>query len=196
VSALDELATLIEGRRSNLRIDAVRPLPDALLVRLCELAARAPNHHLTNPFRFAILTGDARARLGDGVAVHVATTGGDERAVAKARTKYLRAPALVAVGCASAHGADEVVRREDRDATAAAVQTLLLAAEAAGLAAYWGTGAAVDAEAAKEACGFAPDVEIVALVYVGWPLERIRPTARPAPSITVVGADGITASAR
>jgi nitroreductase len=186
VSALDELASLIEGRRSNLRIDLERPVPAALLVRLCELAARAPNHHLTNPFRFAILTGEARARLGAAVATHLEASGGDERGVAKARTKYLRAPAVVAIGCASAAGADDVVRREDRDATAAAVQTLLLAAEAAGLAAYWGTGAAVDAAAAKDVCGFAADVEIVALVYVGWPLERIRPTARPAPAITVV----------
>jgi nitroreductase len=185
VSALDELATLIEGRRSNLRIDVGRLVPDALLVRLCELAARAPNHHLTNPFRFAILTGDARARLGEAVAAHVASAGGDERAVEKARTKYLRAPAVVVVACESAADAGEVTRREDRDATAAAVQTLLLAAEAAGLAAFWGTGAAVDAPAANAACGLPPAAVIVALVYVGWPLERIRATSRPAPSITV-----------
>ena len=59
----------------------------------------------------------------------------DPQKVASQRTKYLRSPVVVLVWVTG--DPDPVRRREDRDATAAAVQNLLLAATANGLASYW-----------------------------------------------------------
>jgi nitroreductase len=66
---------------------------------------------------------------------------------------------------------DPVQAREDRDAVAAAIENLLLAAHASGLGAMWRTGAMVDEPEVREALGLAPEDAIVAFVYLGWPPE-------------------------
>ena len=92
---LDALAALARTRRTNLRVDPDRRVPVALIERLIELAQCAPNHKRTWPWRFAVLTGPARASLGEALATFLAEAGADEAKVAKARTKYLRAPAQI-----------------------------------------------------------------------------------------------------
>ena len=183
---LDALAALARTRRTNLRVDPDRRVPVALIERLIELAQCAPNHKRTWPWRFAVLTGPARASLGEALATFLAEAGADEAKVAKARTKYLRAPALLAV--ASAAEADPLRTAENRDAVAASVQNVLLGATAAGLASYWGTGPVVDAPAVKELCGFSAADQVVAIVYLGWPLDA-GPAApeRPEPRVRWLG---------
>lgn len=184
----DQLATtlgLIAGRRTNLRIDLDRTVPGELIERLCEAGTWAPNHKLTEPWRFAVLTGRARALLGDILAGDLADRGIDEPArLDKARTKYLRAPVIVVVGCAP--DADPIRHTENRDAVAAAVQNVLLTATAAGLASYWATGAAARLPETKRLCGFSTDTEIVALIYLGWPTGEAAAPARTEPSINWV----------
>jgi nitroreductase len=186
---LEAALSLITGRRTNLRMDPDQAVGRELIERLCEAATWAPNHKLTEPWRFAVLTGPARRALGEIVARDLEARGIDEPArLDKARTKYLRAPAIVAVGCAP--GADPIRRTEDRDAVAAAVQNLLLAATAAGLASYWATGAAARLPETNHLCGFSADIEIVALIYLGRPQGAAPATTRTAPHINwVAGPD-------
>ncbi len=182
---LDELDALVRGRRTNLRVDPDRPVPPELVERLCTLATWAPNHHRTWPWRFAALTGDARARLGDAIGDFQEAAGDAEAKVTKSRAKYLRAPVVLLVACSP----DPDPRRavEDRDAVAAAVQNLLLGATAAGLASYWGTGLVTDVAAVRELCGFAPGDHVVAAIYLGWPLDGgPEAPARPAPVLHLV----------
>jgi nitroreductase len=181
---LRPLETLVGRRRTNLRMDADRPVPLELVERLCRLATWAPNHKRTWPWRFAALVGDARARLGAAVADFDAGRGAPAEKVAKARVKYLRAPLMLAV--ASAGDGDPVRRRENRDAVAAGVQNILLGATAAGLASYWGTGAVVEAPAVRALCGFAPEDDLVALLYLGWPIGEVPVPDRPPPWLHVV----------
>lgn len=173
------VAATIRRRRTSLLVDPTRPVPAQLVGELINLAACAPNHHRSWPWRFAVLTGEARRRLGDLVAAYGASTGVPEAKVAKARTKYLRAPVVVLIGMRS----DDrpVRRREDRDAVAAAVENLLLAATAAGLASHWATGDWMADGAVKALAGLDPPDELVALVYLGWPSGTIPPVERPHP---------------
>jgi nitroreductase len=60
-----EVIKLIKDRRTNLRIDPDRPVEPALIADLCDAAVWAPNHRLTEPWRFATLTGAARTALGE-----------------------------------------------------------------------------------------------------------------------------------
>lgn len=179
--ALEGFEALARRRRTSLLLDAERPVDAALLDRLCELATWAPNHHRTWPWRFAVLVGDARARLGAACAEHLANLGAPDAKIAKALGKYLRAPAMIVV--ASVHDDDPTTRAENRDAVAAGVQTLLLAATAAGLASFWGSGAVTEAPAVRELCGFGPDDEVVAAIYVGWPTGEVPVPERPSPII-------------
>lgn len=180
----NSFAELAGRRRSNLRIDPDRAVDPDLLERLIRTAATAPNHHRTNPWRFRIITGEGRRGLGEALASDLdgeSATAVDAARVAKARSKYLRAPVIVAV--ASRPGADPLTTTENRDAVAAAIQTLLLAATDAGLASLWSTGAAVTSGSVARFCGFDPEDAIVGLIYLGWPTALLDDTERPMPDL-------------
>lgn len=183
---LAELATfsdLVTRRRTSLLMDRQRPVPPELVDRLCRLATWAPNHKKTWPWRFAVLTGEARRRLGELTAEQLIDEGvHDEAKLEKALGKYLRAPTIVMIA-ATPH-ADPELHVENRDAVAAAVQTLLLAATAAGLASFWASGAPLRSARVRDLCGFDPDDRIVALVYLGWPAGEVDVPRRPEPIIT------------
>lgn len=183
---LAALEAVIRGRRTNLRVDPERPVPAAVVEHLCALAVWAPNHHRTWPWRFAALTGDARVRLGACLADHLRAGGAAPEKVAKAEAKYCRAPVVLAVGVGHAPGDGAVRRAEDRDAVAAGVQNLLLAATASGLASYWGSGEVLDLPAVHELCGFDVDTTLIALIYLGYPLGEVAAPPRPVPDLRFI----------
>jgi nitroreductase len=184
-TALSAAMELITGRRSNLRIDPGAPVDPGLIRQLCEAAIWAPNHKLTEPWRFAVLTGPARAALGRIGAEALAAEGRtDATRLEKAAAKYQRAPVVLAVGCVG--DPDPVRFTENRDAVAAGVQNMLLAATAAGLASFWATGLTARLPGTRRLCGFEADTEIVALIYLGWPVAEPPPPARRAPQVTWV----------
>ncbi len=155
------------------------PVPRPVLEDLLGAATMAPNHHLTEPWRFVVLTGDARRAIGAAHASAVARARPDAtpEALAREAARLERAPAVVV--CVAVGDPEDPVRaREDRDAVAAAVQNLLLAAHALGLAGMWRTGAMVDEPEVRAALGLGDADAIVAFVYLGWaataPPERAR----------------------
>jgi nitroreductase len=60
-----------------------------------------------------------------------------------------------------------------------AVQTLLLAATAAGLASFWSTPPVIDGRHALDLCGFDPTDRIIAVIYLGWPTGSVEAPPRP-----------------
>jgi nitroreductase len=183
--AFETLSELVRARRSNLRMDADRPVPPDVVERLCDLAMWAPNHMRTNPWKFAIFTGEGRSRLGAALeAAQRARGEADPDRLKKSRIKYLRAPAMLVVGSA-AHD-DPVFHAENRDAVAAGVENLLLGATALGLASYWSTGEVATVPGVKALAGFDPGDQIVAVVYLGWPVAPLPAPPKVAPAITVV----------
>jgi nitroreductase len=182
---LEVLEALAQRRHSNLRVDPDRAVPPELVERLVRLAATAPNHKKTYPWRFRVVTGDGRTALGEALAEDLLAAGEENPAkVAKARVKYRRAPAVVVV--AAATGAHEVMTAENRDAVSAAIQTFLLGATAAGLATLWSTGAAATSERIAALVGLDPTDTIVGLVYVGWPTSEPECPPRPEPDLAWV----------
>ncbi len=137
------LLEVIASRRSVGRV-LPDPLPREDVEALLEAAVSAPNHHLTAPWRFVVLAGDARRELGEAHARAVARAKPDLPAegLAKEAGRLERAPVVIA---AVVLGSDDPVQaREDRDAVAAAIENLLLAAHGSGLGAMWRTGAMVN----------------------------------------------------
>jgi nitroreductase len=186
LAGLSELATftdLATRRRTSLLIDRQRPVPDDLVLRLCRLATWAPNHKKTWPWRFSVLTGDARVRLGELTAQQLIDEGVTKEAkLEKARGKYLRAPTIVMVA-ARPHHDDHELDAENLHAVAAGVQNFLLGATAAGLASFWASGAPLRADSVKELCGFDLDDRLVALIYLGWPTGTVEIPDRPEPDV-------------
>ncbi len=172
----DTVFAALRARRSNGRVKP-DPVPRALVERVIEAATWAPNHHRTEPWRFVVLTGAARNRLGEVMAASLVARlddPTDERAATrleKERNKPLRAPVLIAVAALPAP-APRAVEVEEVAAVAAAVQNMLLAAEALGLAAIWRTGDAAYDPAVKAFLGLPDDAHLLAIVYLGYPEYR------------------------
>jgi nitroreductase len=177
-AAIEEI---IRARRTSMLVDHNRPVDYAIIEELCALASWAPNHKRTWPWRFAVLTGDARSRLGTVVADAMAAHGDDPARVEKARTKYERTPTIVIVG--SIAGETETRTVENRDATAVAVQNFMLGATARRLATYWGSCPRGANEPVAQLCGFDSGTAIVSMLYVGWATSTVSAPPRPEPII-------------
>src|ERR687884_568061 len=138
----------IETRQSIGRVKQ-DPVPGSLIERILESAVHAPNHRLTEPWRFHVFTGKGRGELARARAeiarLQAEAEGeGEEMAagrISRERKKAFRAPVVIAVICEA--GRDEVETRENYAACAAAVQNMQLTAHALGLAAMWRTGPVV-----------------------------------------------------
>jgi nitroreductase len=142
------------------------PVPRPTLDELLDLARWAPNHHLTNPWRFRVLGPASLARLKD--------VAGSEAA-----PKLDRAPTLVAATVVDSP--DPVQAEEDLCATACATYAVLLAAHARGLAGYWRTPGVLRTSAGLEALEIGPDERFVALIHLGWPRQERQPPQRLPP---------------
>lgn len=181
--SFDDFAELARSRRTSLLMDTDRPVEPALIDDLCAVATWAPNHKKTWPWRFASFTGAGRARLGALMAADMADADfGDDAKRIKTRTKYLRAPTVLVVGCAP--HPNEMLHQENRDAVAAAIQNLLLGATAMGLSSFWSTPALVDAPQVLDLCGFAPEDRLVGILYIGWPSGSCAAPERPPVQVT------------
>lgn len=149
-----------------------------MIRELIEAATWAPNHKLTQPWKFAVLTGTARERLGEvwGQAAAANAEPGVRDAVRQGEAKkLLRAPVVIVVSTRT--DANPVMAEEDLTATAAAVQNLLLAAHAKGLSAAWKTGKIVYCAEVKSFLGLDPSDRIIAVVYLG-ATPKEEPAAR------------------
>jgi nitroreductase len=179
-----ELAELIRQRRTSMLVDKQRPVPRDVVCQLCELAQWAPNHKRTWPWRFAIAEGDGRARLGAVIAGAMEIHGDPPEKVDKTRTKYLRTPTMLVVGSAPGETAQQTA--ENRDAVAAGIENILLAATAHGLASYWSSCPKGTNDVVVELCGFEPGSHITGLIYLGFASTTVEAPARPAPDVHVI----------
>jgi len=167
--------------RHSVKIVKPDPLPRATIEKLLDAAVQAPNHHHVRPWRFVVLTGKARDRLGDVMAASQNKRRPDlpPETFDKTRRLPLRAPVLIAVGVDKPAAAN-VIETENLSAASAACQNILLAAHALGLGAMWRTGEWASDPKVKEFLGFQPDQYIAAFLYIGEPDLLPDTTPRPA----------------
>jgi nitroreductase len=149
-----DVETAIRTRRTH-KAYAAEPVAPELVTELLELARWAPNHHLTEPWRFRVLGPETFERL-------VAAGGTNER------EKLGRAPTLVVASAAQT--GDPHQDHEDVLATACAVYIVLLAAHARGLASYWRTPKLLASPEGRAAIGLPDDELFVALIHLGRPV--------------------------
>jgi nitroreductase len=158
-----EVEHAIRTRRTH-KAYGPEPVDRQTLGELFELARWAPNHHLTNPWRFRVLGPRALERL-------------KAAAGPEAAGKLDRAPTLVVVSA--------VGNEEDRDATAVAAYIVMLAAHARGLASYWRTPEVLRTPEGRAAVGVAEGEQVLGLLHLGRPRQEQRVPER-APTSEVV----------
>jgi nitroreductase len=155
----------IRSRRTH-KVYGPDPVPREQLDELLELARWAPNHELTNPWRFRVVGRESLDRL-------------KRAAGPEAASKLDRAPTLV-VASVKLTG-DPVQDEEDVAATSVAIYIVLLAAHARGLAGYWRTPAVLRDQPGRDAVGVPADERVLGLIHLGLPRQEKKPPER-APS--------------
>jgi nitroreductase len=173
---------LFDAVFSRQSIAEVKPEPVQrdLIEKLLSVAVQAPNHYKVRPWRFVVLTGAGRERMGEVLARSFSEKFPQAAASAleKERQKPLRAPLIIAVGV-DKPSESNVQEIENICAAAAAVENLLLAVLALNLAAKWRTGDDARNPRLKEFLGFTPDQQIIAILYIGHPVAQAVAVNRP-----------------
>ena len=168
-----EALEAIKTRRSIGKVKP-DPVPQELIEQILEAGTFAPNHKRTEPWRFFVMTGEGRNKLG-AVLGEIAKAGCDDpeaeesrQKIAKAEQGPLRAPVIIAVGMEPADKPNVMVE-EEFAAVHAAAENMLIAAHALGLGAVWRTGGNCYHEKVKQFFGLSEKGSLVALIYLGWP---------------------------
>jgi nitroreductase len=153
------------------------------LSELFELARWAPNHKLTEPWRFRVVGPEAMERLRKVVinqAREGAPDGADpEKIAAVALKKLAMAPTVVAV--TTLRNQDPMLDVEDYSSTSVATYLLLLAAHAKGYASFWRSPGVLQSAEGSAALGIGTDEEPVGMVYLGKPGEIAPAPGRRSP---------------
>ncbi len=174
-----ELFETIHNRQTQGKVKP-EALPREVIEKLLSAAVQAPNHYKVRPWRFVVLTGQGRDKLGDTMAASQSDRKPDlpPEALDKTRALPLRAPVVIAVGV-DKPSEEKVLEIENISAVSAACQNILLAAHGLGLGAIWRTGEWARDTKVKEFLGFAPDQHIVGFIYFGYPEFSPEPHQRP-----------------
>lgn len=170
-----EAIEALNTRRSPAQF--AEPAPDAQqLEAILHAATHAPDHGKLRPWRFIVLRGDARKRLGDLMADAMKRREPDAPAnlIEREREKPLRAPLIVVLAAAIKEG-HKIPVIEQLLSAGAAAQNVMLAAHALGFGAAWKTGAPAYDAYVKAELGLVPGDAIVGFLYLG------TPTVKPAP---------------
>lgn len=191
----------IVSRRSLRQLDA-RPVSRELIDRLLYVACLAPAPHHTRPWRFVVLeTAESREHLAkamgaawrqdlerDGV--------GEEKIaalLAKSRRQVESAPALL-LCCLVAEGLrawpDERRWRAEwgmaQQSMGGALENIMVAAHALGLASYWISAPLFCQGAVRDALGLPQAYKAQALIALGYPAPGVAAKPRPEPDVAAL----------
>jgi nitroreductase len=167
------LETAIRTRRTH-KAFGTEPVDHGTLLELFELARWAPNHHVTNPWRFRVLGQDARALLAREAEL-------DKPGSAR---KIQRAPTLIVASVKLDD--DPSQQHDDLLATAIAAYIVLLAAHARGLAGYWRTVPLLDKASVRTGLTIPAEEQPIGLLHLGHPLQAQRvPERAPVDAIAI-----------
>ena len=158
------------------------PVPRDLILRAIDAARWAPNHRLTQPWRFYLLGASSITAVVDLNARLVMRQRG-ERAGNLKRERWSAIPGWLVVTCASSE--DPLREREDYAACCCAVQNLMLYLWSAGVATKWTTGDVTREEEFHRVLGIPTEERIVGLVWYGFPAEVPSCSRKPVAEILV-----------
>jgi len=162
----------IRERRSIKRF-ADRPVSREDVETLLAAATLAPNHRLTQPWRFYVLGPEARYAYGLALGERKARKLEDPDAARTMREtvaeEHRALPCMIAV--AVVNNENPEIRDEDYAATMMAIQNIALTAVELGLGTHLKTGGVMGDSAARAAAGVRDDERIIAIVNVGTPAD-------------------------
>ena len=171
----EALAELMRQRRTITLFDE-KEVPQELVMRALDVARWAPNHHVTEPWRFYLLGPAGRERMIDLVRQVATEKKGAKAGEFKAQSAA-EIPGWIIVTCQ--RSSDPVRQREDYAACACAIQNFSLYLWQAGVGSKWSTGSVMEAPGLAAVAGYDPEFEdAIAIVRYGFPRVVPQQTRR------------------
>ena len=164
----------ILSRRTH-KVFSGEPVSDEDINTLLKLATFAPNHRMTEPWRFHVLRKQHMKRFAE-VVTGAITADDHERLQRKKETLGKRLPLLgayITVGRVPSPQ-DPLLDKEDYAACCCAVQNLMVGATAMGIGSFWSTGKIFERPSVREFLGLPPGLERVASIWLGGLVEEAR----------------------
>ena len=161
----------IKSRRS-MGLVSDEPVSKEFIDQILEAGTWAPSHYRTEPWKFFVLTGDSRHRLGETLAQIEAqkmedpSSESNQKKLMKIQEKPFRAPLIIAVAVEPSDNPRALIQ-EEHGAVYAAIQNMLLTAHALGLGGYWRTGKPAYDPAMKKLFKLSDRGEILGFLYFG-----------------------------
>jgi nitroreductase len=169
----------IRGRRSIKRF-ADTAVTREQIATILDFATQAPNHRLTQPWRFYVLGPDAREAYGRALGERKAKKQTDPVKAAEVRdtvaAEHRALPSMIAVAVIETSDAEQ--REEDYAAAMMAISYIMLVAVELGLGTSIKTGAIMQDPAARAAAGVPDGQRIIAVLNLGVPADVPPPKAR------------------
>ena len=182
----------IRSRRTVKKMDTERPPTRDQIDEILEAAMWAPSHHMTEPWRFVVISGQGRKRLGEAL-VAASLSGPGERPMPERveieRNRPLTAPVIVVL-ISSPQVGEKVVPQEELVAAGAALQNMLLAAHSLGLGSFVRTGLLAYSGEVRQLFGLSDREAVVGMVYLGYASGPATPGRRSAAEGKVTWMDG------
>ncbi|WP_047153010.1 nitroreductase family protein [Aneurinibacillus tyrosinisolvens] len=182
---MEEFFELVAARRSIGKVTQ-EPVPREHIEKMIAAGNWAPSHHNTQPWKFFVLAGEGRNRLGKAygeIAVIEKGEGISEQErkelYEKAYKKAFRAPLIIAMACLPTQE-ERIIESEEFSAAAACIQNMLLAAHSLGYGSIWRTGKPSYHPVMKKLFGLGEKDRLMGLVYIGKPDMVKEPKRTPA----------------
>lgn len=176
------LARLIRQRRTI--NDFLPQIPEReIVLQAVELARWAPNHKLTEPWRFHLLGPETIAQI---IELNAQLTAADkgEAAAAQKRAKWSTIPGWLVV--TSQCAANPMRHQENYAAVCCAIQNLMLFLEEQGLGTKWVTGPVTQHQEFNRLLNLNPEVEMmVGMIWYGYPASRSMTQRQPVSDIVI-----------
>ena len=180
-----ELSRLIRHRRSipPEQFDTIKKVEDSIIEEMLENANWAPNHGLTEPWRFTVFSGDGLNQLGlfqaDLYRKLSPVPDFKQPKYDKLLQRPLLASHVIAVGM-KRQESGKIPEIEEIEATACAVQNMLITAAAHAISGYWTTGGVTYENEAKAFFGLGNTDKLLGFLYIGYPLKWTEGKRNPA----------------
>ena len=176
------ITELIRHRRTiKPKFMSDRPIDEAIVQEILENANWAPTHGLTEPWRFAVFSGDARLRIAEFLAnTYQAITPSEQFRKNKyegMRVNATLAQVVIAIGM-KRQPSQKISELDEMQAVACAVQNMHLTAAAHGLGAFWSTNPAAISDQMRQFVGLDEQDRSLGLFYLGYPTGDWPTSAR------------------
>lgn len=170
---LSDINDLVKDRRTIYPKDfSDRIVHKEIIENIIRNATWAPNHGLTQPWRFKIYTGKGTQRLGDVLAKLYTEQTPQEEFKQRKLDNWLNRPkqstAVIALNVELGLN-ERIPAIEEKLAMACAVQNMMLTATAYGIGSFWSTGKMVYTPAMAAALNLPANYECLGFLYLGYP---------------------------